>query len=217
MIKMILAHEDSIKIAQGAKIGYFSQNMDILNVKQSILENVMESSIYPENFARLLLSRLLFKREDVYKKVEVLSGGERVKVSFAKIVLQDINFLILDEPTNYMDIDSLEVIEETLKNYDRTLLFVSHDRRFVEAIADNIMTIENKKIKVFHGTYQEYLSRKSKATTSMNEERNQQILLLKNRLSEVIGRLSLPSKGDDIEALDKEYHTILAELQKFKA
>lgn len=217
LIKMILAHEDSIKIAQGAKIGYFSQNMDILNVKQSILENVMESSIYPENFARLLLSRLLFKREDVYKKVEVLSGGERVKVSFAKIVLQDINFLILDEPTNYMDIDSLEVIEETLKNYDRTLLFVSHDRRFVEAIADNIMTIENKKIKVFHGTYQEYLSRKSKATTSMNEERNQQILLLKNRLSEVIGRLSLPSKGDDIEALDKEYHTILAELQKFKA
>lgn len=79
------------------------------------------------------------------------------------------------------------------------------------------MSIEDKKIKMFQGTYQEYLTRKNRVANSMHDDRNQQIIVLKNRLSEVIGRLSLPSKGDDIEALDKEYHKILAELQKFKA
>ena len=214
LIKMIINNEDSIKVAQGAKIGYFSQDMNILDVNRSIIENVMESSIYTENFARLLLARLLFKREDIYKKVSLLSGGERVKVSFAKIVLQDINLLILDEPTNYMDIDALEVIEETLKDYDRTLLFVSHDRKFVNSVADHIMTIENHKIKIFAGNYKEYLSEKDKHLNINEEEVKKQTIILNNRLSEVIGRLSMPSKHDDIEALDREYHEILGNLKK---
>ena len=105
LLKMILDNEDGIKIAQGAKIGYFSQDMDILKQDLSIIENVMESSIYPESFARLFLARLLFKGDSIYKKVNTLSGGERVKVSFAKILLGDFNLLILDEPTNYLDIN----------------------------------------------------------------------------------------------------------------
>ena len=122
LIKMIIVGDEAIKTAQGVKIGYFSQEMDILRKDLSIIENVMEGSIYPENFARLLLARLLFKGESIYKKIDVLSGGERVKVSFAKILLADINILILDEPTNYLDINSLEVVEEALSEYDRTLL-----------------------------------------------------------------------------------------------
>ena len=147
--------------------------------------------------------------------MNILSGGERVKVSFAKIILQDINLLILDEPTNYMDIDALEVIEETLKNYDRTLLIVSHDRRFVDSVADHIMTIENYKIKMFMGTYKEYLSGKNKHLNNSEEEVKKQIIILKNRLSEIIGRLSVPSKHDDLEALDREYNEILDELKGF--
>jgi len=156
LIKMIMDNDKSIRIAKGANIGYFSQAIDILKENYTIIENVMESSIYDETFARILLARLLFKREDIYKKVSVLSGGERVKVSFAKMLLQNINLLILDEPTNYMDINSLEVVENVLKDYYSTLLFVSHDRRFVESIADNIMTIENHKIKMFKRNYNEY-------------------------------------------------------------
>ncbi len=216
LIKMIANNEGSIKVARGAKIGYFSQDMDILDINLNILENVMESSIYPESLARLLLARLLFKGEEVQKKVNVLSGGERVKVSFAKIVLQDINLLMLDEPTNYMDIDALEVIEETLKNYDRTLLFVSHDRRFVNSVADHIMTIEEYKIKVFIGTYKEYLSGKNKRLNSNEEKINGQIIILENRLSEVTGKLSIPSGDDDLAALDKEYNEILNELKRLK-
>lgn len=97
LIKMIMDNEDAIRVAQGAKIGYFSQNMNILSNDASIIENVMKSSIYPENFGRLLLARLLFKGESIHKEVGILSGGERVKVSFAKILLQDIKFEITAE------------------------------------------------------------------------------------------------------------------------
>ncbi|KNF08497.1 nucleotide-binding protein ExpZ [Gottschalkia purinilytica] len=216
LIKMIMDNDDAIRIAQGAKIGYFNQDMNMLDKNLSIMENVMESSIYSENFARLLLARLLFKGEEIYKKVDILSGGERVKVSFAKILLQDINLLILDEPTNYVDINSLEVIEETLKEYDRTLLFVSHDRRFVDAVANQIMIITDQRIKMFTGNYTEYLARNNKPMNQHKEEVEKQVIILKNRLSEVIGRLSMPSKKDDMEALNKEYNRILDELKRLK-
>lgn len=216
LIKMIMNNDSSIKIAHGAKIGYFNQDMSILKENLTIIENVMESSIYNETFARILLARLLFKREEIYKKVNVLSGGERVKVSFAKMLLQDINLLVLDEPTNYMDINSLEVVENALKKYDGTLLFVSHDRRFVEFVADQIMIIENHKINMFNGNYKEYLDSKNKCLSNEKEEIEKQILVLQNRLSEVIGRLSMPSKKDDVLALDKEYHQVLIELKRLK-
>lgn len=215
LVNMIIKIENSIRIAEGAKIGYFSQDFDILNKDLSIIENIMESSIYPENFARLLLARLLFKGESIYKKISILSGGERVKVSFAKILLQDINLLILDEPTNYVDINTIKVMEETLREYDRTLLFVSHDRRFISSIANQIMTIENQQIEVFNGNYTEYLSRSSKSLNK-NKDIQEQIIVLKNRLTEVLGRLSMPSKKDNVEALDKEYYLILEKLKKFK-
>jgi len=215
-IKMIMDNDKSIRIAKGAKIGYFSQAIDILKENYTIIENVMESSIHDETFARILLARLLFKREDIYKKISVLSGGERVKVSFAKMLLQDINILILDEPTNYMDINSLEVVENVLKDYYSTLLFVSHDRRFVESIADNIMTIENHKIKMFKGNYKEYLDSKNKCEDNDKEEIENEIFILQNRLSEVIGRLSMPSKKDDVVALDEEYNELLARFKKLK-
>lgn len=216
LIKMVMSNTESIRTAQGAKIGYFSQDMNTLDKNLTIIENVMSSSIYPENFARLLLARLLFRGDAVYKKVEILSGGEQVKVSFVKMLLQDINLLILDEPTNYMDINALEVIEETLREYDRTLLFVSHDRRFVDAVADHIMVIEDKKIKMAEGNYTEYLERSEKPLDQDKEELEKKVMLLKNRLSEVIGRLSMPSKKDDPEALNQEYHEILSELKRVK-
>ena len=146
----------------------------------------------------------------------VLSGGERVKVSFAKMLLEDLNLLILDEPTNYLDLNSLEVVEEVLGEYDQTLLLVSHDRRLISAVADRIMTIEDRKIKTFHGTYEEFLAQKNSATGQKEEEIQAQINLLENRLAEIVGRLALASPRDDLEALDEEYHVVLGELKKLK-
>ncbi|AET69019.1 ATPase component of ABC transporters with duplicated ATPase domain [Desulfosporosinus orientis DSM 765] len=216
LLKMILAKDDSLKVAQGAKIGYFSQDMTILKDKLSIIENVMEESIYQESFVRTLLARLLLKGDAVYKQVGLLSGGERVKVSFAKILLQDINLLILDEPTNYLDINSLEVIEEALRGYNRTLLFVSHDRSLIGSVADHIMTIENQGIQMFQGSYADYLAQKDRSSDDGREDLEKQVLILQHRLTEVVGRLSIPRKKDDMQALDKEYHELLAKLKPLR-
>ncbi|MEW9125169.1 MAG: ribosomal protection-like ABC-F family protein [Thermotaleaceae bacterium] len=217
LIKMIINQDPSIKLSKGAKIGYFSQDMNILKENLTILENVLEDSAYPQSFARTLLARLLIKGEDVHKKIHLLSGGERVKVSFAKILLQDIHLLILDEPTNYMDVNALEVIEDALKDYDRTLLFVSHDRKFVRALADHIMTIENHDIKMFKGSYAAYIESRNKIVERGKKEIEKEILILQNRLSEVLGKLSIPAKKDDPVALDKEYHEILGRLNRLKS
>lgn len=217
LIKMIMNNEDFINLSKGAKIGYFSQDMSILNDDLTIIENVMEESIYDETFARILLAGLFIKKEDIYKKVGVLSGGEKVKVSFAKMLLKDINLLILDEPTNYIDINSLEVVEKVLKDYEGTILFVSHDRRFIEAVADTIMTIENHKINIFRGSYKEYLAIKRKVKKDSKQDIKNQIFILQNRITEVIGRLSMPSKKDKVEELDKEYKELLAKLKELKS
>jgi macrolide transport system ATP-binding/permease protein len=216
LINLIMNGDNSIKVSGTVKVGYFSQSLDILDENKSIIENVMETSIYNETFARILLSRLLFKREDIYKKIRVLSGGERVKASFAKIFLQDINLLILDEPTNYLDIYSMEALEDALKDYEQTILFVSHDRRFVSSVADQVIFIENKKLISFQGSYEEFLEKRNKKTDTSKEEKEKRIMVLQNRLSELIGRLSMPSKKDDVAQLDKEYKDVLAELKVLK-
>lgn len=205
LIKMILEGDTSIKTAKGAKIGYFSQDMNILKEELSILENVMENSIYDETFARTLLSRLLFKKEEVYKKIKVLSGGERVKASFVKVFLSDINLLVLDEPTNYLDIYSLEVVEEALKEYARTLLFVSHDRRFISTVANSILSIEKHKLITTRGSYEEYMEKRDNKTDERDGALESQIFVLENRLSEIINKISMPSRKDEPEEMDREY------------
>lgn len=216
LIKMIVDGDSDIKLSQKIKIGYFSQSLDILDGDLSIIENVMKDSIYDETFVRTTLSRLLFKREDIYKKVKVLSGGEKVKVSFAKIFLSDINMLILDEPTNYLDIHSTEAIEEALMDYNGTLLFVSHDSRFVNNVADNIISIEDKKLNQFKGNLNQFLMRKKEGISFGNKDLKMKKMLLENRLSEIIGKLSMPAKRDNIEELDKEYLKVLSELKALK-
>ena len=212
LLKMILERSNDINISQKANIGYFSQSLNILVENKTIIENLVEDGKYKEVDARNMLARFLFKREDVYKKVGVLSGGERVKVSLAKILISDFNILILDEPTNYLDIYSIEVLEDALLNYGGTLIFVSHDRRLVESLADTIMYIEDNKVNVFRGTFSEFQDRK----TNMNINAKDFIYekeVLENRLSYVIGLLSTPSKNQDMDALDLEYKELLKQLK----
>ncbi|NLW22547.1 MAG: ABC-F type ribosomal protection protein [Tissierellia bacterium] len=212
LINMILNREKGIKISQKGKIGYFGQDLSILDENRTILENVMETSIYDETTVRVILARLLFKREDVYKKVKVLSGGEKVKASLAKILTSDFNILILDEPTNYLDIYSVEAVEEALVNYEGTILFVSHDRRLIDRIADHIIYIENQRIKTFNGRLRELENRK-KSKDMDTKKKAEKKAILEYRLSEILGKLSMPGKDDDIEALDREYKEIIEELK----
>lgn len=191
LIKMILNGESGVRLANGAKIGYFSQELDILDNNLSVLENVMKGSIYAESFVRTLLARLLFKEQDVFKKVRSLSGGERVKASFARIFAKDVNLIILDEPTNYLDINSEEALEKVLKEYEGTVLFVSHDRKFIDEVADRIILLENRTAHIYEGNYSQYLEWEAERSRNKGDPEEQQ-----RKMVEELRELSLlPAKN----------------------
>jgi len=217
LLNMIMRRDKSIKLANGVKLGYFSQGTDILKDDETILENVMKESIYPEHFVRTILARLLFRRDDVHKKAGKLSGGERVRTCFAKIFCSDANVIVLDEPTNYLDISSMEAVENAMRLHEGTILFASHDRKLISSTADRIIFIEDSRLNTFEGSYGEYVEYRKRSADSVETERKRQKLLLDTRLSEILSRLSMPGKDDDVEQLDMEYKKILAEIRQLES
>jgi macrolide transport system ATP-binding/permease protein len=214
LVKMIVNGEHAITRARGVKIGYFSQDTSVLDDDKTLLQNVMEDSIYDETFVRILLARLLFKHEDIMKRASLLSGGERVKASLAKIIVSDFNVMVLDEPTNYLDVYSMEAMEEALSNYEGAVIFVSHDRRFVRNIADHIISIENQKTVCFDGTYEEYVTKREEPIKTNSKDADR--MVLQHRMAEILGKLSMPSKNDNVEVLDREYRQILKKLKELQ-
>ena len=217
LLNMIMRRDKSIKLANGVKLGYFSQGTDILKDDETILENVMKESIYPEHFVRTILARLLFRRDDVHKKAGKLSGGERVRTCFAKIFCSDANVIVLDEPTNYLDISSMEAVENAMRLHEGTILFASHDRKLISSTADRIIFIEDSRLNTFEGSYGEYVEYRKRSADSVETERKRQKLLLDTRLSEILSRLSMPGKDDDVEQLDMEYKKILVEIRQLES
>ena len=129
-----------------AKIGYFRQELDNLNLNETVLESAMQNSVHNTSVVRTVLARLLFNSQDINKRISVLSGGEKVKLGIANLLLSSCNVLLLDEPTNFLDIYSIEAIESVLKEYEGTLILVSHDKRLVKSVATEVLEIKNKKI-----------------------------------------------------------------------
>lgn len=145
LIRLILEGK-KIRVVPKAKIGYLQQDLANLCQSDTVLESTMENSVQPINIVRTILARLLFAADDINKPVSVLSGGERIRLAFARIFVSDANVLVLDEPTNYLDIPSIEAIQELLSEYEGTMLFVSHDHAFVKAVANRTLVIRNKQI-----------------------------------------------------------------------
>lgn len=138
------------------RIGYYSQLGETLDYTKTILDNVLLYSIYDQSMTRIILARLGFKTNDVFKQVNVLSDGEKAKVKLAKLLTGNFNYLVMDEPTNFLDIRAIEALEELLQGYDRPLLFVTHDASFINNVADSLLLIENEKITAFEGNLQQY-------------------------------------------------------------
>lgn len=149
LLEMIANGCGGIETCRNLKIGYFKQDMSNLDESKSVLVNAMEDSVYNQQFARTILARLLFKRDELGNSVSVLSGGERIKLSIAKIILSDFNLLMLDEPTNYLDIDSRKALESVLAAYPGAVLFVSHDREFIRSVADRVVLLKEKAAVVY--------------------------------------------------------------------
>ncbi len=151
--------EGSIYVVPKAAIGLLDQNMASIDYEKTVLENVMEDSVQNESIARTILARLLLSAQDIRKKAGVLSGGERIKLAFAKLFVGRANVLILDEPTNYLDIPSVEALEEMFAEYEGVLVFVSHDEAFIRACATEVLEVKDGRTINYLGTPEEYFDR----------------------------------------------------------
>jgi ATP-binding cassette subfamily F protein 3 len=153
-----------VQIGHNVRIGYYSQTHAGLNMERSILDEIRQVSALSEEGARSFLGRFLFSRDDVFKAIGSLSGGERSRVALAKLTLQGSNLMVLDEPTNHLDLQSRQFLEEVLREFEGTLLFVSHDRYFIDSLATKVWAIEDGVMIPYLGNYTEYHTRKRPMT-----------------------------------------------------
>lgn len=158
----IIMNEDceytgEIKIGQSVNIGYIPQEIKFEDNSQTILNFFEQFDNRNETEIRTSLAKYMFRGNDVFKKVSSLSGGEKVRLILAKLLKQNINFLILDEPTNHIDIETRELLEEAIKEYSGTVLFVSHDRYFINNLAERIVEVKEKRFFSYVGNYDDYL------------------------------------------------------------
>ena len=163
--QVISADNGSFRLGSKVHIGYYDQEHHVLHMEKTIFEEISDD--YPKltnTEIRNLLAAFLFTGDDVFKPISALSGGERGRVSLAKLMLSQANFLILDEPTNHLDITSKEILEEALNNYEGTVLYVSHDRYFINKTATRILDLTNHKLVNYIGNYDYYLEKKEELT-----------------------------------------------------
>jgi ATP-binding cassette, subfamily F, member 3 len=163
LIKTLLGQhaplEGRVMLGVGLKIGYFAQAHDSLNLENTVLDELLRHKNLPISEARNLLARYLFRSEDVYKRVGVLSGGERGRLALAILALDNANFLLMDEPTNHLDIAAQEMLQDVLEHYPGTVLMVTHDRYLVDRLATQVWSVEDGFLHTFAGTYSEFLER----------------------------------------------------------
>lgn len=158
---LIQADEGEFRLGSKVKIAYYDQEHAVLHMEKTLFDEIQDT--YPDmnnTRVRNVLAAFLFTGDDVYKRVGDLSGGERGRVSLAKLMLSDANFLILDEPTNHLDIQGKEVLEEAICNYEGTVLYVSHDRYFINRTATRIMELFSNRFDNYIGNYDYYLEKK---------------------------------------------------------
>ena len=158
---LIQADEGEFRLGSKVKIAYYDQEHAVLHMEKTLFEEIQDT--YPEmnnTKVRNVLAAFLFTGDDVYKRIQDLSGGEQGRVSLAKLMLSDANFLILDEPTNHLDIQGKEVLEEAIRNYEGTVLYVSHDRYSINKTATRIIELFSNRFDNYIGNYDYYIEKK---------------------------------------------------------
>ena len=239
LVKMIvdkIRFDGKIELGHQVKIGYYAQNQsDFLDKNLSVLETIEESANFKEKTnLRSILGSFLFKNDEVTKKIKVLSGGERARVSLCKLLLEPYNLLVMDEPTNHLDITSKELLKKALLNYNGSLIVVSHDREFLKGLTNKVYEFKHKKIKEYIGDIDFFLQEKKldnfkqlenvkkdknhnksikdkKQLSYFDEkEKNKKIKYLKNRINK------LEKEIEDIDDLNKQYDIQLSDPDQYK-
>ncbi len=232
----------SMSLGHNVKVGFQRQGTYDLPEHRSVLDAIIDvKNLSPED-ARTYLGRFLFSGDDVYKTVSVLSGGERTRLALARLLLEEPNFLVLDEPTTHLDISSREALEQVLLQYDGTLMFVSHDRALISLLATRLLIVEDGRMGLFNGTFEEWAKTRDESAVKVvvrpkrkgrsrgspaprkapptREGRRidyeELIANLEGRLARIESRLDGATQRQDMEAiakLGKEYNRVQSELE----
>lgn len=200
--------QGTIQLGSKVEMAYYDQEHASLNPQQTIFDNVHDTyPLFTHLEIRQALAAFQFKGEDVFKEIQVLSGGEKGRVVLCKLLLKQANFLILDEPTNHLDIQSKEVLEDALSDFEGTILFISHDRYFINKIANKILVFEPGHFHTLTGNYEDYLAEKQRNHEVVSEAKavsSQRLDMIEKRRKE-----SEVRKLENAIALLEEQLTVL--------
>lgn len=222
LFKIILGEEKqtsgNVLIGKNVVFGYYDQEQKDLDINKTILDEVWDA--YPDltvTEIRSYLGHFLFSGDDVFKKISKLSGGEKCRISLLKLVLSNSNFLLMDEPTNHLDIPSREALEEALRSYEGTVLLISHDRYFLNKIAEKIIELKNSGITTYLGNYSYYSEKKKKPDRF--EEVENEISVNKTELNNIKKKKRETEKKErekskEISAIEAEIAEIEEDIKK---
>ncbi|PAB55311.1 ABC transporter [Lactobacillus johnsonii] len=175
IMKKLEPKDGSIKYGASLDIGYYDQELQSLDPSKTVLDTIWDRhKTMPEKDVRSILASFLFTAEDIDKTVGQLSGGQKARLTLTVLSLEKDNFLLMDEPTNHLDIEAKEVLEQALDTYDGTLLFVSHDRYFINELANKIISVRDGHAKIYNGNYSYYLDEKAKQAAAIQEAEAEQ-------------------------------------------
>ena len=202
-------YEGKVHIPPSTKIGYLSQELYHLEEDKTPLEDL---GLYSDDISgiRNLLGSMRITKDMVFQKIGSLSYGEKLRVELCKLILKECNLLILDEPTNFLDIETKEIIEEALSSYEGATLLISHDRYFIKAVAEEIWLLENRSLRIFEGDYDYYLE-----TLKPKHDSHDDILMMEMNLAELAHKLSISAK-DQIPQLEREYFSLARKVNVLK-
>ncbi|MBI0121947.1 ABC-F family ATP-binding cassette domain-containing protein [Lactobacillus sp. M0398] len=228
VMKELKPKKGSIKYGASLDIGYYDQELQGLDPGKTVIDTVWDRhKTMPEKDVRSILASFLFTAKDIDKTVGQLSGGQKARLTLTVLSLEHNNFLLMDEPTNHLDLEAKEVLEQALQNYDGTLLFVSHDRYFINQLANKIVEIKNGVAQVYEGDYSYYLDEKNKQDPASENESSENSEIVepeqnKNRLSYQEQKLrdsqkrklqrEVENTENKIEKLEKEQKDIQSQM-----
>ena len=228
VMKELKPKKGSIKYGASLDIGYYDQELQGLDPTKTVIDTVWDRhKTMPEKDVRSILASFLFTAKDIDKTVGQLSGGQKARLTLTVLSLEHNNFLLMDEPTNHLDLEAKEVLEQALQNYDGTLLFVSHDRYFINQLANKIVEIKNGVAQVYEGDYSYYLDEKNKQDSASENESSENREIVepeqnKNKLSYQEQKLrdsqkrklqrEVENTENKIEKLEKEQKDIQSQM-----
>lgn len=221
VLRMIAGTESYTGIIEdgyNVKKAFFAQHqLESLKLSNNLIDELLDHApLKTENELRTVLGCFLFTGEDVFKKIKVLSGGEKSRVALAKVLLSDANFLLLDEPSNHLDMQAVNVLIQALKSYKGSMIMVSHDRFFISEIANKIWYIENKELKEYPGTYIEYEEWHLKRKLGLEQEEKLQKSAPKPEIKPKTEESENKQKQKELKKLHTELSSIESEIEQLK-